>query len=129
VPRHRNKKPLTQQDFREEAAEYIWEQRQKRLRQLAADLPFAVRSPEHGFGIILKPVKRRGWWESEPHWYLVNYALGIECRVHEGEDGYNRFFTWKEIGEYIVDHERLRATIPWALRPRTLWGHIFKLWD
>lgn len=103
-------------------------ERQRRLRQCAADLPFGIYSEQHGWGVVLRPVKRRDRWASEPHWYLVNYATGIECRVHDGENGHSQFFSWEEIGEHIADHEKQRAYVLNGWPTRTLWRHIFKLW-
>lgn len=121
-----SRRPRAPQDFHERQRRA----RDRHLRRLAAKLPFAVYDANHGWGIILKPKKRRGWWESEPHWYLVNYATGIECRVHDGEKGYGQFFTWEEIGKSFAEREKLRTELPvGCLSPRNLWRHIYKMWD
>jgi hypothetical protein len=113
------------QDFQER----VRRKRNRHLRRLAAELPYAIHDERHGLGFILKPVKPRGCRASEPNWYLVNYGNGVECRVLEGEAGRAGSFSWENIGKYIADHERVRAAAPWSLRPRTLWRHIFKMWD
>jgi hypothetical protein len=124
MPTHTSARRLPQ-DFQEK----VRRKRDRHLRRLAAKLPFGVYSEQHGWGIVLRPMKYRDRWASEPNWYLVNYGNGAECRVLEGEAGRAGFFSWEEVGDYVVDHERVRAAAPWALSPRTLWRHIFKMWD
>lgn len=125
-PSPSHKRPRAPQDFYERERRA----RNRHLRRLAADLPFAIHDAKHGWGVILKPEKRRGRWWSEPHWYLVNYATGVECRLHKGEGGGDQFFTWEKIIKDFASREKERAELPAGyVTPRTLWWHIFKMWD
>lgn len=109
----------------------------RQLRYLAGDLPFAVFSEEHGWGVVVQTPSRLPWWFTMHRaWYMVWYAHGLECRTIIPGEGSTRFFTWEAVREYIREkqesHLRRRqyytSRKAWLHDWRPAWRLVYRMW-
>ncbi len=109
-----------------------------RLARLSADLPFAIYSEQHGWGVVVRPP--HGGEDHCLHmhsgWSMVWYARGLECRTIIPDEGTTRFFTWEAVGKYVRE-ERERhlsrfqdyvSPESWCHDWRPAWRLVYRMW-
>jgi hypothetical protein len=109
-----------------------------RLERLAADLPFAIYSEQHGWGFVVRPPHG-----GEDHclsmhssWYMVWYAHGLECRTIIPDEDATLFFTWDAVRKYVREERewhlsrRQAYACPesWRYDWKPDWRLIYKMW-
>jgi hypothetical protein len=92
-------------------------------------LPFAVFDEEHGWGIVTRPPKRLPRYATEhARWHMLQFADGVMCRSNRPGEGFNRFFSWGAIVDYVRDYEAARARYRHKRERRPVWRLLYRMW-
>lgn len=111
--------------------------RERQLHRHAAELPFAIHSEEHGWGVVVRTPSGLPWWDTiHRAWYMVWYAKGLECRTIVPDEGGTWLFTWEHAREYVREeqeyHLRRRqyytSDKSWRHDWKPAWRLIYQMW-